>query len=330
MRFRCIPVLLCSMLLCFADQLPAQDRKILSPRDSVFLSVDTGVVTVNYSRPSMRGRRILGELVPYDRVWRTGANQATHLRTTLDITMGGVPVPRGTYTLWSLPSRTGWKIILNKQTGQWGTQYDERQDLARFDASVATLPVAVETLTVSLEATGKASGILKLVWEQTAVTVPFERTVRFRPLSPLDSTRAKLNGQQITIRYSRPYMRGRTIWGVVVPMDSVWRTGANLATTLETGADLKIGTAVVPRGVYTLYSIPSDAGMTLIINKKPGGTPPEYDPALDLVRLPLKLQKSSKMVDPFTIRLVPDGSRRVTLKIAWADRTYSTSIMLRK
>ncbi len=244
--------------------------------------------------------------------------------------MGGVPVPRGTYTLWSLPSRTGWKIILNKQTGQWGTQYDERQDLARFDASLATLPVAAETLTVSLESTGKASGLLKLVWEQTALTVPFERTVHSRPLSPPDSTRAKLNGKPITIRYSRPFMRGRTIWGVVVPMDSVWRTGANLATTLETGADLKIGTAVVPKGAYTLYSIPSDAGMTLIISKKPGGTPPEYDPALDLVRLPLKLQKSGSMVDPFTIRLVPDGSRQVTLKISWADRTYSTTITLRK
>jgi len=330
MRFWCVPVLLCSALLWCADDLPAQERKILSPRDSVFLNFDTSVVTVNYSRPSMRGRRILGELVPWDRVWRTGANQATHLRTTMDITVGGVPVPRGTYTLWSLPSRTGWKIILNKQTGQWGTQYDERQDLARFDASVATLPVAVETLTVSLEATGKSSGMLKLVWEQTAVTVPFERTVRSRPLSPQDSTRAKLNGQQITIRYSRPFMRGRTIWGVVVPMDSVWRTGANLATTLETGADLKIGTAVVPKGTYTLYSIPSDAGMTLIISKKPGGTPPEYDPALDLARLPLRLQKSGNMVDPFTISLVPAGSRQVTLKIAWADRTYSTTITLKK
>jgi hypothetical protein len=330
MRLRCIPVLLCSALLWCADQLPAQGQKILSPRDSVFLSFDTSVVTVNYSRPSMRGRRILGELVPWDRVWRTGANQATHLRTTLDITMGGVPVPRGTYTLWSLPSRTGWKIILNKQTGQWGTQYDERQDLARFDASVATLPVAVETLTVSLEATGKSSGILKLVWEQTAVTVPFERTVRSHPLSPLDSTRAKLNGQNIAIRYCRPFMRGRTIWGVVVPMDSVWRTGANLATTLETGVDLKIGTAIVPKGAYTLYSIPSDAGMTLIISRKPGGTPPEYDPALDLVRLPLKLQKSKNMIDPFTISLVNSGSRQVTLKIAWADRTYSTTMAARK
>jgi len=330
MWFRCIPVLLCGMLLWCADQLPAQGQKILSPRDSVFLYLDTGVVTVNYSRPSMRGRRILGELVPWDRVWRTGANQATHLRTTVDITMGGVPVPQGTYTLWSLPSRTGWKVILNKQTGQWGTQYDERQDLARVDASVATLPLAAETLTVSLDATGKSSGILRFFWEQTAVTVPFERTTRSRPLSPLDSTRAKLNGQSITIRYSRPSMRGRTIWGVVVPMDSVWRTGANLATTLETGTELKIGTAIVPKGSYTLYSIPSDAGMTLIISKKPGGTPPEYDPALDLVRLPLQMQKSGRMVDPFTMSLVAAGSRQVTLKIAWADRTYSTTMTTRK
>ena len=71
----------------------------------------------------------MGELVPYDKVWRTGANAATTLKTTAALDFGGTLVPAGTYTLYTLPGEKGWKLILNKQTGQWGTQYDQAQDL---------------------------------------------------------------------------------------------------------------------------------------------------------------------------------------------------------
>ena len=86
--------------------------------------------------PSMRGRKIMGGLVPYDKVWRTGANAATTLKTTAALDFGGTLVPAGTYTLYTLPGEKGWKLIINKQTGQWGTQYDQAQDLARVDLKV--------------------------------------------------------------------------------------------------------------------------------------------------------------------------------------------------
>src|SRR5512147_841898 len=121
------------LVACACADAPAQQRPILSPRDSVFCSFDTNTVSVNYGRPSMRGRKIMGELVPWNKVWRTGANQATHFRTNFPMIIGGVPVPKGLFTLWTIPSQNGWKIIINKQTGQWGTNYDPRQDLARFD-----------------------------------------------------------------------------------------------------------------------------------------------------------------------------------------------------
>jgi hypothetical protein len=302
----------------------AQQRPVLSPRDSVTLSLDTNTISVNYSRPSMRGRKIMGGLVPWEKVWRTGANLATHLKTSFDMMMGTVPVPRGTYTLWTIPSPNTWKIILNKQTGQWGLNYDARQDLARFDANVEMLPSPVDTFTIALQGTAKQGGLLKLLWENTCVTIPFVKNERIRPISPLDSTETRIKGKSVKIKYSRPFMRGRTIWGVVVPFDTVWRTGANLTTTLTSGLDLRIGKSLLPAGSYTLYSIPSESTFTLIVSKKPAGMP-AYDPTMDAARFTMEREKSSAPVDPFRIWF--EKTRKgPLLKLGWADRVYRLPI----
>ncbi len=314
-----------SLVAFFLSPQTFAQRKILSPRDSVFLSLDTNKVSVNYGRPSMRGRKIMGELVPWNAVWRTGANEATHFKTNFDMTLGGVPVPRGTYTLWTLPSPTGWKIILNKQTGQWGTKYDERLDYARFDAHVEQLPAPVETLAISLQATGKTSGIMKLMWERTLVTTPFEKDNGIRPVSPLDSAVWTTGGKTVMIKFSKPYQRGRRIWGVVVPYDSVWRTGANAATELRSETDLSIGEVRIPKGTYTVYSLPSEKSFTLIISTKSPGTA-QYDVTKDLARVVMKMTVPEKTTDPFAIWFEPDGTTNATLKLGWADRVYVTNV----
>jgi hypothetical protein len=298
----------------------AQQRPVLSPRDSVTLTLDTNTISVNYSRPSMRGRKIMGGLVPWGKVWRTGANLATHLKTSFDMVVGTVPVPRGTYTLWTIPSPNTWKIILNKQTGQWGLNYDARQDLARLDANTETLPSPVDTFTIALQSTGKQGGILKLLWENTSVAVPFAKNDRIRPISPLDSAETRIQGKSVKVKYSRPFMRGRTVWGVVVPFDSIWRTGANLTTTLTSGLDLRIGKSLLPAGSYTLYSIPSENSFTLIVSKKPAGMP-AYDPTMDAARFTLEREKSAAPVDPFRIWF-EKSKKGPVLKLGWADRVY--------
>lgn len=321
---RLLIILLLTSVQCVPSVLAQQT--LLIPRDSVTLTLDTNRISVNYGRPSMRGRSIMGGLVPWDKVWRTGANEATHLTTNFDMVMGGVPVPRGTFTLWSLPSAKGWKLILNKQKGQWGTRYDERLDLARFDARVEHLDSPIDTFTIALEATGKESGILRLLWEHTAVSTTFQKSDTIRPISPLDSAETQIHGRPVSIRYSRPYMRGRSIWGVVVPNDSVWRTGANQATLLTTGIDLAIGETAVPRGSYTLYSVPTDKDFTLIISKKPAGQA-QYDSTLDLARVKMQYGKSDRLIDPFTIWFERQAdSNDATLKLGWADRVYSVRV----
>ena len=313
-----------SWLLLTGTPLNAQQKK-LSPRDSVSLSVDTNTVSINYGRPSMRGRTIMGELVPWNRVWRTGANEATSLSTNFDMVIEGVPLPRGKYTLWTLPSPTGWKWIINKETGQWGTKYDEGQDYARFDARVEHFTEPVETLTISLEATGPTSGKLKLLWEKTEISASFEKNDKIRPVSPPDSAEIRLAGKFAKVNYSRPFMRGRKIWGVVVPMDSVWRTGANAATVLTTETDLYFGNLSVPKGTYTLYSIPSENSFQLIVSKKAPGRA-GYDKSQDLIRISMTKSEISNPIDPFRIWFEQKDNKTARLNLGWADRVYITDL----
>jgi len=308
--------------------LVAQPKQIPSPRDSVFLRLDTNLVSVNYGRPSIRGRVIMGGLVPWNKVWRTGANEATHLQTNFDMMLGTIPLTRGKYTLWTIPTPGAWTIIVNKQTGQWGTRYDARQDLARFEVKSGPTPALVDTFTIALEGHGPTSGVMKLMWERTMVSVPFEKSNKVRPLSPGDSTEIVVGGKKISIKYSKPFARGRTIWGVVVPMDSIWRTGANLATTFVTEADLMLGSVTIPKGSYTLYSLPKENTYTLIISKKEGG-PAAYDPKMDLARAEMKLVKPKNMIDPFRIWLEADGTTAALLHLGWTDREYSTRLVVK-
>ena len=149
----------------------ARSLGTLSPPDSVRASVAGVAVAVRYSRPSVRGRVIFGTVVPWNQVWRTGANQATILETSADLTLAGTKLPAGKYSLWTIPSPGGWKLIINKNTGQWGTDYDAQYDLARLNMKVEPLLQAVEQFTIAIEPTGKG-GVLKLEWEQTRASIP--------------------------------------------------------------------------------------------------------------------------------------------------------------
>jgi hypothetical protein len=145
---------------------------VLSPRDSAVLEVAGARVVVDYGRPARRGRQVMGEIVPWDQVWRTGANAATGLRTSRDLMIGGAHVPAGAYTLWTLPTREGWKLIINKQTGQWGTEYHPEQDLVRVDLDHRTAAAPVELFTISLVPSGAAGGTLRLAWGDVELSAP--------------------------------------------------------------------------------------------------------------------------------------------------------------
>ncbi len=147
-------------------------KKPLSPPATATATVSGSDITVSYSAPSVRGRKIMGELVPYGKVWRTGANAATTLKTDANLRIGDLSVPKGTYTLYSIPEADGWTLIVNKQTGQWGTNYDAAQDLGRVKMNVSKAASPVETFVIDFHDVGTDKGKMRIAWENAEATVP--------------------------------------------------------------------------------------------------------------------------------------------------------------
>ncbi len=124
----------------------------------------------------MRGRKVFGGILPWGEVWRLGANAATQLITDRDLVIGGKLVPAGTYSLWCVPTASTWTLVINAQHGQWGTVYDEAQDIARLPLEVSALPQPVEQFSMDVVDGGGGKGTIALEWENTRASIAF--TVR--------------------------------------------------------------------------------------------------------------------------------------------------------
>ncbi|MFL5582481.1 MAG: DUF2911 domain-containing protein [Gemmatimonadaceae bacterium] len=155
-----------------AASLHAQQRaRIASPRDTTRATVAGARLLVDYGRPSKRGRDIFPGLQPYGQVWRLGANEATHFTTSREIMIGDKRIPAGRYTLYAIPDSTRWTLVVNKQTGQWGTTYTPSQDLVRIPMTVRYLKTPVETLTVAITP-GRPRAAFVVRWDDVEATAP--------------------------------------------------------------------------------------------------------------------------------------------------------------
>lgn len=161
------------LLLLSGSALEAQGRRA-SPLAHARAAIGGHEIEVQYGRPSMRGRAIFGGIVPYGEVWRTGANEATHLRTPVGLRFGEQGIPAGEYTLYSIPREDAWTLIVNAQTGQWGTAYDPERDVARLPMRVETLSEPVETFTIEIVEGPESDGVLRMEWERTRASLPFD------------------------------------------------------------------------------------------------------------------------------------------------------------
>jgi len=158
-------VALC-LLVCTVAFAQEEAKKPLSPPQQAKYTTNGKTITIDYSAPSKRGRVIFGGLVPYDKVWRTGANAATTLTTDVDLMIGSLHVPAGKYSLFTIPGEKEWTLIVNKQTGMWGTRYDESQDLGRVKMKVSTVNEPVEMFAIGIGPT------LSFTWDTTKAWIP--------------------------------------------------------------------------------------------------------------------------------------------------------------
>jgi hypothetical protein len=181
-RFKSI-LLVSALVLSTALPVLAQQKR-LSPHETISTMIDGNRVIIIYGRPYTKSprtgevRKIWGGLVPYDQIWRTGADEATLLITQKPIVLGGAAIPAGAYTLWTLPASDGSaKLIVNKQIGQWGegpNTYDQAQDVARVDLQKAALDTPVTQFTIALSKNPSGGGLLKLSWENIEYSVAFD------------------------------------------------------------------------------------------------------------------------------------------------------------
>jgi hypothetical protein len=135
--------------------------------------VDGARINITYGRPSVRGRKIFGALVPYDIVWMPGADEATIVQTSAPLQFGTFKLPAGSYSLYTLPGERAWSLIINKRTGQFHTQYPQDQDLAKLPMTIERLTAPVEQLTIEAVARPQGGGALQLEWELTRVSAGF-------------------------------------------------------------------------------------------------------------------------------------------------------------
>jgi hypothetical protein len=161
---------------CPSRNVPLQSRK--SPLDSLTFKVANQPVKVCYGRPSSRGRVMLGgKDIPYGKLWRTGANEPTIFFTSIPLKVGGIDVPAGVYSLYTVPGKTEWEIIVNRSISQWGKedQYTDElkaQELGRASVKSESVAAPIETFTIRAEPAGNDARLV-LEWEKTRVKIPF-------------------------------------------------------------------------------------------------------------------------------------------------------------
>ena len=146
-----------------------------SPASTIEQKVGLTDVTINYSRPAMRGRTIFGNLVPYNKVWRTGANANTTVEFSTDVMVGETNVPAGKYAIYTKPSAKNWEVMLYSKNDNWGNpqEWDDSKVVAKATADVVKMPMNIESFTISVDDLTNNSAVLGMMWEDVYVGLPF-------------------------------------------------------------------------------------------------------------------------------------------------------------
>jgi hypothetical protein len=180
----CIALLMltasCSDLIKRLDATFNDKAKRASPQAEAAASLNGTTIRINYGQPSKKGREIFGKLVPYGEVWRLGANEATEITLSNDVTVAGKALKAGRYTLCAIPQPNSWTIVFNSKLGQWGAFfYDQKDDVLRVDVPASSADAVTEKLTLTFDTPKTAEGTatntanLSILWDKTTVLVPF-------------------------------------------------------------------------------------------------------------------------------------------------------------
>lgn len=207
----------------FAQELPEP-----SPRSTLEQRVGVTDITIDYSRPGVKDRQIFGSLVPYDEMWRTGANKATSIEFSKPVRIGNNEVPAGKYSLFTIPSQDEWTVILNKKTELWGTNgYKKKHDLLRIEVEPEDLPEKRERMTFLISDITRNSAKIELEWADRRISFPVEMETDKHSMENIQSTLSELPGKyassaRYTLRANKHYEKGLEWANTSIQLDEGW------------------------------------------------------------------------------------------------------------
>jgi hypothetical protein len=330
-----IPSRCLALILALTAAMPAvAQQKRVSPHETLSTVIGdraTGTrVTLTYGRPYTAdpktgvARTIWGDLVPWDKAWRLGADEATLLVLQNPMVIGGTLVPAGAYTLYEVPSQAGAsKLAISTVIGKWGVPVDEGHDLARVDLKADTLAAPVDQLTMSIDKKPEGGATIAIRWATTQYSVEIRQPrahIDFPAASPASTLKQRVGLTDIEVVYSRPSLKGRVMIGGIDPYGVVWRTGANSATQISFSTPVTFGGSPVDAGTYELFSIPGKDEWTVILQKPmhQWGSY-TYDQKNDVVRVTSQTTLHTEPVETFTIGFGPVTDESAILYLVWGQ-----------
>jgi len=300
-------------------------------------------VKVTYSSPAVAGRTVFGDLVPYGKEWRVGANEATEVIFYNEVEINGKTVPRGVYTMFAEVNEKSWTVSFSSEKGLWGGENrDKSKDVARVEVPTVMTNSLRENLAIGFREIDDLHAHMVISWDGTTVNIPLAfNTVSFpdEDKSPGDLVqypdnsrfRNYLKPEQLEaavpvmrITYARPQMKGRKIFGELLAYNEVWRLGANESTEITLYKDITVGGETIKSGRYNLYAIPTATEWTIIFNTDmPAWGSANRDEEKDAYQVKIPVTQESEVLEALSIRFEEIDASNVSVIFGW-DTTRAT------
>lgn len=291
---------------------------------------------VVYSRPMKKDRDIFGALVPYGKEWRLGANEATEITFYQTVGIGGTTVNPGTYTVSATPTMKDWTINFSSQRGIWGAENrDASKTVASIKVPSTTQATSEEALSITFREMDEQTAHMTIQWDKTRVEVP----IAFNPVifsgadvSPMDMAHYPgksaytnyLKGEEVNIKpkvqvvYSRPYKKGRKVFGELLKNGDIWRVGANQSTEITFFEDVKVGNLDLKKGKYVIYAEIQDGKWDMIFSKDyPAWGSANRDESKDVGRTPVSLSSDPEVLENLSIIFEEKSDKLAHMIIGW-------------
>lgn len=360
--------ILIAVALCFFGfiSMNAQDSKFPSidkspmdavhyPRSSAFnnyMEDDEKLdrkIKVIYGRPVMKGRKIFGELVPYGKEWRLGANEATEVTFFDAVEIGGTFVNRGTYTMFADVNEKEWTIKVSTQRHLGGNKdRDTSKDVASITIPVKKAGESRESFTIGFQKINEGLTHMIFAWDKVEVALPINFNPAFlsgddassmdlaqyprrsRLQNYLKPEEVEANQPKVRVVYSRPTRKDRTIFGELVKYDEPWRLGANETTEVTFFEAVTIGGKEISRGTYGMMAVPTKDSWEIIIHKDiPTWGAFNHDEESNIASIKVPTQPTGEMIENLSVFFEKKSEKEVHMMIAWENTMVAVPVMFK-